>query len=116
VPVIQTGPADGFFGDVKAQGPDQMESGTGGGTGAGDIAAVLGDFRLYQNNIQHGPHLRTSLSYSCRSQNPLGVYCMPKLSQNQSKMWAFPYFFIVFTKKTGGAEKNCEFCRLTGGK
>jgi hypothetical protein len=36
-----------------------MKSGTGGGAGSGDVAAILGDLGLYQYNIQHSPHLRT---------------------------------------------------------
>jgi hypothetical protein len=46
--------------------------------------------------------------------NPLGVYCMPKHFQNQSKIYLNPQFFIVFTKKTKEERKNCEKCRLTG--
>ena len=30
-----------------------MQSASGGGAGAGNIAAILGDFRLHQNDIEH---------------------------------------------------------------
>ena len=30
-----------------------MEAAAGGGAGAGDIAAILRDFRLYQDDIDH---------------------------------------------------------------
>ena len=32
-----------------------MQVAAGGGTGAGDIPAVLGNFRLNQNNMHHFP-------------------------------------------------------------
>ena len=34
-----------------------MQSATGGGTGAGDIAAILRDLRFHQYNIEHDFHL-----------------------------------------------------------
>ena len=40
VPVIQPGPADSPFRDVKAQGTHQVELAAGGGAGAGDVAGV----------------------------------------------------------------------------
>ena len=74
VPVIQTRTADGLFGDVKAQRPDQVQTAACCGAGAGDIAAVLRYLRFHQNNIQHTHH-----PGGCRvglfSQNPLVFYC-----------------------------------------
>ena len=52
MPVIQTGPADSFFGDIEAQRADQMEPGTGSGTGSGNIAAVLGNLRLMEYHVE----------------------------------------------------------------
>ena len=54
VPVVQTRPAHGALGYVKAQGADQMQPAAGGGAGAGDIAAVLRDLRLDEDDVQHG--------------------------------------------------------------
>ena len=59
MPVVKTCPFDSFVGYVKAKGADQMQPCAGGGAGTGDIAAVLRDLGLYQNDIQHDPHLRT---------------------------------------------------------
>jgi hypothetical protein len=53
VPVVQSCPADGFFGNVKAEGADQVQPAAGGGAGAGNVSAVLGDLRFYENDIQH---------------------------------------------------------------
>ena len=60
VPVVQAAalhvPPDGALGDVEAQGADQMEAGAGGGAGAGDVPAVLGNLRFHQYDVQHrGP-------------------------------------------------------------
>ena len=52
MPVVQSCPADSFFGNVKTQGADQMQHSAGGGTGAGNVTAVLGDFRFMQYDIQ----------------------------------------------------------------
>ena len=53
VPVIQSCPLDGFFGNIEAQGSDQMKPASGGRAGPGNVTAVLGDLRLYKYNIQH---------------------------------------------------------------
>ena len=52
MPVVKTGTADRLFGDVEAQGPDQVQPGAGGGAGAGDISAVLRDLRLHEHHVQ----------------------------------------------------------------
>jgi hypothetical protein len=52
-PVIQAGASDSLLADVKAQGLDEVQTAPGGGAGAGDIPAVLGDLRFYQYNIYH---------------------------------------------------------------
>ncbi len=53
MPIVQSRPAHRLFTDVKAQGADEVQPAAGGGTGAGDIAAVLGNFRFDQYDIQH---------------------------------------------------------------
>ena len=53
VPVIQAGALHRPVRDVEAQRADQMQIAAGGRTGAGNIPAVLGDFRLNQNNMHH---------------------------------------------------------------
>ena len=53
MPIVQSRPAYRLFTDVKAQGADEVQPTAGGGTGAGDIAAVLGNFRFDQYDIQH---------------------------------------------------------------
>ena len=47
VPVVQSRPAHRLFADVKAQGADEMQPASGGGAGAGDVAAILGNFRFH---------------------------------------------------------------------
>ena len=68
VPVVQAAalhvPPDGVLGDVEAQGAHQMEAGPGGGAGAGDVPAVLGNLRFHQYDVQH----RTpAFSPTCRN-------------------------------------------------
>ena len=55
-------------GDLPAAG----DGGPGGGAGAGNIAAVLGDFRFHQYNIQHIIHLTqySRLPYYCMLKFP----------------------------------------------
>ena len=53
MPVVQSGPLNRPVGNVESQRPHQMQAAACGGAGAGDIAAVLGDLRLHQHNIQH---------------------------------------------------------------
>ena len=57
IPVIQTGPLDGLFRDVKTQRADQMQVAPGSRTGACDVTAVLRNLRLHQNDIEHFVHL-----------------------------------------------------------
>jgi hypothetical protein len=52
-PVIQAGAFDSPLTDVEAQGLDEVQAAPGGGAGAGDIPAVLGNLRFYQYNIYH---------------------------------------------------------------
>ena len=49
----------GFFRDVKAQWAHQVQAAAGSGTGTGDVAAVLGNLRFHQHNIQHFSHAKT---------------------------------------------------------
>ena len=62
VPVIQSGPPDRLLRNVESQRADQVQLTAGGRTSAGDIAAVLRDFRLYQYDMEHktaAPSLRS---------------------------------------------------------
>ena len=52
VPVVQPRPLHRFFTDVKAQRLDQMEPCPRGGAGPGDVAGILRDLRLYQDDIE----------------------------------------------------------------
>ena len=54
IPVIQPRPLHRLVRNIEAQGADQMQSGPGDGAGAGDIAGVLGDLRLYQDDVDQG--------------------------------------------------------------
>jgi hypothetical protein len=58
MPVIQPGPFHGLFGDIEAQGLHKMQHAAGSGAGAGNVAAVLGNFRLHQYDIEHENHLK----------------------------------------------------------
>ena len=51
--VPATGSSNRLFRDVKPQGADQMQPAAGGGAGAGNVAAVLGNLRFYQYDVQH---------------------------------------------------------------
>ena len=62
MPVVQTGPFDCLLRNVKAQGADQMQAGTGGSAGAGNVASVLRDLRFDQYDIQHSAHLKRSIT------------------------------------------------------
>ncbi len=53
-----------------------MQIAAGGGAGAGDIASVLRDLRLYQHNVQHFAHLRF---FHARITQALANYCMIKV-------------------------------------
>lgn len=52
MPVIQSRPFQLPVVNGETHGAHQMKPCTGGGTGPGDIAGVLGDFRLYKNDIE----------------------------------------------------------------
>ena len=52
MPIVQSCPADSLFGNVKPQGADQMQHCAGGGTSAGNVAAVLGDLRFMQYDVE----------------------------------------------------------------
>ena len=65
-PVVQPRPLHGPVGDIKPQGPDQMEPRSGGGAGTGNIAGVHGDLRLHKDDIDHpapSPHFITVRTY-----------------------------------------------------
>ena len=67
-PVIQSGPAHGFFTDVESQRFDQMQMAAGGCTSASDISAILWNFRFHQNNIDHNLLLQPWTLYSFMNQ------------------------------------------------
>ena len=60
MPVVQSCPADSFFRNVKAQRADQVQHRAGGGTGAGNVATVLGDLRFMQYDIEQTISPQTS--------------------------------------------------------
>ena len=51
--VVQSGPLDGLFGDVEAQGTHQVQPGPGDGAGPCDISRILWDLRFHQHYIYH---------------------------------------------------------------
>ena len=83
VPVVQSGPLDGLFRNIKAQGFDQVQAAAGGGTGAGNVAAVLRDLRFYQNDVEHAVHLGFDAQRgTMRPQTRLNILCQsfPKIN------------------------------------
>ena len=63
--------------DKAVKRADQMQAASGGCAGSGDVAAVLGNLRLNQYNIQHGIHLRAGCAHAEHA-NPYSPYCMSK--------------------------------------
>ena len=55
-PVVQPGPLEVFVLQRKAQRLDEMQHRAGRGAGAGNIAGILGNFRLVKHDM-HGNHL-----------------------------------------------------------
>lgn len=53
MPVIQTGAFELSVRNFKAERPNQMQCAAGDGTGTRNIAGILWDLRLYQNNAKH---------------------------------------------------------------
>jgi hypothetical protein len=51
IPIVQTGPLEVAVFRGESERFDQMETGTGGGAGSGDVACILGDFRLVKNDM-----------------------------------------------------------------
>ena len=76
MPVVQSRPAHGPLGDVKSQRTDQVQAASRGGTGAGNVAAILRNLRLHQDNIQQSHHLERPWKGSF-GPKPFGFYCMP---------------------------------------
>ena len=62
VPVVQPGMLELFVIDGKAHGPHQMQAAGRAGTGAGHVAGVLGDARLYQTMFRVGFSLMAASS------------------------------------------------------
>lgn len=81
IPVVQPGPLDSLFGDVKAQGADQMEAAAGRGTGPGNVAAVLWNFRLHKYNVQH---CRSPRSFFANGHDP--IHTTPIVRQIRHKI------------------------------
>jgi hypothetical protein len=88
MPIVQARSADGLLGNIKPQRPDQMQPRSGSGTGAGNIAAVLRDFRLDQYDIQH---LLTSYASQGKS-----CVLSPIVCQNPRKINPKNVFFSTF--------------------
>jgi hypothetical protein len=55
VPVVQPGTSHGSFVDAEPQRADQVERRSGGSTQARNVAGVLRDFGLDENNAERGP-------------------------------------------------------------
>jgi len=102
MPVVQPRPADGLLRDIEPQGADQMEAAAGGRAGAGDIAAVLGDLRLHQHDIEH----KTTLLFGIRTNIIVILYLLEfnrNLDKNpnfQRKSRQMPMLFCETTKKS----------------
>ena len=45
IPVVKAGPTERLVGDLKSQRADQVQGGTGGGAGSGDVAGILVNLR-----------------------------------------------------------------------
>ena len=54
VPVVQPRPFQLAVVNGEAHGADEVEPGAGDGAGAGDVAGVLGDLRLDENEVEGG--------------------------------------------------------------
>ena len=54
LPVVHSGAGELAGGDGKAEGFDEVEAGTDGEAGAGDVAGVLGDFRFEEDDVEAG--------------------------------------------------------------
>ena len=77
MPVVQSCPADSLLGNVKTQRADQMQHSAGGGAGAGNVAAVLGDLRFMQYNIEQNVSPRKSEQRVFPGRSP--PYCSAKV-------------------------------------
>ena len=53
-PIVEARAAAGFFGDVKAQRMDEVQRAACGDTGAAYVAGVVGDFRVDEDDLEHG--------------------------------------------------------------
>jgi hypothetical protein len=67
MPIIETGTLQMLVIDGKAQGLHQMQLNARVGTGAGDIARVAGNLRLYQNDMQKNTPQNTYFSPQANS-------------------------------------------------
>jgi hypothetical protein len=74
-----------------------MESAAGGGTGAGDVAAVLRDLRFHQYNIKHFLHLGDSLVAVLGAPGRLAQQLYPQRSIKSMQKLQKNQLFIVFT-------------------
>jgi hypothetical protein len=113
MPVVKTGAADRLFGNIEAQGPDQMQPGTGGGAGTGNIAAVLRNLRLHQYHVQQSQFsFRCAAKYSRNFAVRLLSYCMPNFLENQSENTDFYEYFIDYTDWFEQTPFFCEKCEV----
>jgi hypothetical protein len=97
IPVVQTGTLHSLLGNVEAQRANQMQSAAGGGTGAGDITAVLWNLRFHQYNIEHFLHLGDSVAAVLGAPGRLAQQLYPqRFIKSMQKMQKYR-LFIVFT-------------------
>jgi len=61
IPVVEAGSFHAAVGDGEAERADEEEAGVGGGAGAGDVARVLGNLRLEEDDF-HERGARTGLA------------------------------------------------------
>ena len=54
LPVVHAGAAELAVVEIEAKGLDEVKGGLGGGAEAGDAAGVGGDFRLEEDDVEHG--------------------------------------------------------------
>ena len=87
MPVVQSGPLDGLFRNIKAQGFDQVQAAAGGGTGAGNIAAVLWNLRLKEHDVQHDFHLASKAGHKAPSFAPLLYAKVSRKSTQKTKFF-----------------------------
>ena len=54
LPIVEPGALEGFVVDGKAERPHEVKCGVGGEAKPGDVAGIGRDFRLDEDDIEHG--------------------------------------------------------------